>query len=98
MLALVKSAPLLSQPSSATSSEKSNTANNNNSGALANSSSSNVQLAEQWQRILVDLAHRVCATVDPDVRKLQDLLDIRAYVKIKTIPGGTFTKIKESSL
>ena len=49
---------------------------------------SNLQLAEQWQRILVDLAHRVCATVDPDVRKLQDLLDIRAYVKIKTIPGG----------
>lgn len=92
----MKSAPLLSQPSSATSSEKSSAANDN-SGALANSSS-HVQLAEQWQRILVDLAHRVCATVDPDVRKLQDLLDIRAYVKIKTIPGGTFTKVKESSL
>lgn len=87
MLALVKSAPLLSQPSSSTTNDTSSTENNNNNGVITNAGS-NLQLAEQWQRILVDLAHRVCATVDPDVRKLQDLLDIRAYVKIKTIPGG----------
>lgn len=44
---------------------------------------------EAWTQKLLALATRCCATVEPNVKK-GDLLDIRPYVKIKCIPGGSF--------
>jgi hypothetical protein len=41
-----------------------------------------------WINKLLTLATRCCWTVDPNVKK-GDLLDIRPYVKVKTIPGGS---------
>jgi 1-phosphatidylinositol-3-phosphate 5-kinase len=42
-----------------------------------------------WINKLLSLATRCCATVHPNVKQ-GDLLDIRPYVKIKVIPGGSF--------
>lgn len=47
------------------------------------------QMKKQWLDKLMTLATRCCATVEPNVKK-GDLLDIRPYVKIKVIPGGSF--------
>lgn len=41
-----------------------------------------------WERTILSLVREVVANVDPDVRN-GDSLDIRPYVKIKTIPGGS---------
>jgi hypothetical protein len=41
-----------------------------------------------WKGIIVQLVREVVAFVDPDVRA-GDSLDIRPYVKLKIIPGGT---------
>ena len=41
-----------------------------------------------WKRIIVQLVREVVAYVDPDVRG-GDNMDIRPYVKLKTIPGGS---------
>jgi 1-phosphatidylinositol-3-phosphate 5-kinase len=43
---------------------------------------------EIWKDIVLNLVKSVVSTVDPDVRN-GDSLDIRPYVKIKVIPGGT---------
>jgi hypothetical protein len=85
VLALVKAAPLLAAPPAAAAAGGADGADGADGAAATAAMPS---LAEQWQRVVVDLARRACATVDPDVRKQHDLLDIRAYVKIKTIPGG----------
>jgi chaperonin GroEL (HSP60 family) len=41
-----------------------------------------------WKEIILSLVREVVSTVDPDVKN-GDSLDIRDYVKIKVIPGGT---------
>lgn len=46
---------------------------------------------EKWVHRLLTLATKCCVTVHPNVKK-GDLMDIRPYIKIKTIPGG---KIKD---
>lgn len=43
---------------------------------------------QEWIHQLLTLATRCCATVEPNVRK-GDLLDVRPYVKIKRIAGGS---------
>uniref|UniRef100_A0A7S1Z8Z8 1-phosphatidylinositol-3-phosphate 5-kinase n=1 Tax=Ditylum brightwellii TaxID=49249 RepID=A0A7S1Z8Z8_9STRA len=45
-------------------------------------------LINQWVDVLMMLATRCCATVNPNVKK-GDLLDIRPYCKIKVIAGGS---------
>ena len=44
-----------------------------------------------WKEIVVNLVNTVVSSVDPDVRS-GDNLDIRPYVKIKVIPGGTINE------
>jgi len=44
-----------------------------------------------WAPTVVSLCQQVCANVDPDVKN-GDELDIRPYVKIKTIPGGDMSE------
>ena len=46
------------------------------------------RLLRAWINQLLTLATRCCATVAPNVKK-GDLLDLRPYVKIKVIPGGS---------
>jgi hypothetical protein len=50
----------------------------------------NIELEQKsvWKGIIVQLVREVVAFVDPDVRA-GDSLDIRPYVKLKIIPGGT---------
>ena len=43
---------------------------------------------KSWVNALLSLATRCCATVSPNVKK-GDLLDVRPYVKVKVIPGGS---------
>jgi len=45
-------------------------------------------LAARWKRVIVGLVREVVSSVDPNVRK-GDGLDIRPYVKLKIIPGGS---------
>ena len=47
-----------------------------------------LELAEKWKQTIVGLVREVVSSVDPNVRK-GDSLDIRPYVKLKIIPGGT---------
>lgn len=35
------------------------------------------EMVERWQQVIVGLVRKVCAVVDPDVRRQGDLLDIR---------------------
>lgn len=46
------------------------------------------KLTDLWVNIMMTLATRCCATVEPDVKN-GDLLDIRPYCKLKVIPGGS---------
>ena len=46
------------------------------------------KIRKKWVHKLMSLATRCCATVDTNVKK-GDMLDIRPYVKIKVIPGGS---------
>lgn len=46
-------------------------------------------LALTWADVLLPLAREVAMTVRPDVRDDDDDMDIRQYVHIKKIPGGT---------
>ena len=55
---------------------------------LLNSMAGHEAMKKKWINQLLTLATRCCATVEPNVRK-GDLLDIRPYCKIKTIPGGS---------
>jgi hypothetical protein len=47
-----------------------------------------IQDSALWSSIIVHLVREVVSSVDPNVRA-GDSLDIRPYVKIKTIPGGS---------
>jgi TCP-1/cpn60 chaperonin family/FYVE zinc finger len=47
------------------------------------------RMISSWINALLALATRCCATVNPNVKK-GDLLDIRPYVKVKVIPGGSY--------
>jgi len=42
----------------------------------------------KWVNKLMSLATRCCATVDTNIKR-GDMLDVRPYVKIKVIPGGS---------
>ncbi|XP_076363235.1 1-phosphatidylinositol 3-phosphate 5-kinase fab1 isoform X2 [Tachypleus tridentatus] len=46
-------------------------------------------LSLQWVDILSSIIHKVIETVRPDVKHDGDEMDIRQYVQIKKIPGGT---------
>lgn len=46
------------------------------------------EVALKWKEIVVKLANQVVASVDPDVRRQGDQLDVTNYVKVKTIAGG----------
>jgi len=46
------------------------------------------QLHELWSTIILKLVDKVCTTVSPTVCA-GDHMDIRPYVKLKTIPGGS---------
>eukprot|EP00743_Colponemidia_sp_Colp-15_P004545 GILK01004899.1.p1 GENE.GILK01004899.1~~GILK01004899.1.p1 ORF type:complete len:1879 (+),score=385.22 GILK01004899.1:797-5638(+) len=48
-------------------------------------------LEPQWQSIIFELAKRACCNVRNNVKDNGDKLDIRPYVKIKRIPGGSVT-------
>lgn len=56
---------------------------------LLSSSSSKVKRAGDWKDLIVHLVGEVVSSVDPDVRVGRDNMDIRPYVKIKVIPGGS---------
>lgn len=47
-----------------------------------------IENPDLWQAIIVNLVREVVSSVDPNVRR-GDSLDIRPYVKLKIIPGGT---------
>jgi hypothetical protein len=47
-----------------------------------------IKSKDEWESVIIDLIRSVVDNVDPNVRG-GDRLDIRPYVKIKTIPGGT---------
>ena len=44
--------------------------------------------AATWQRVLMPILLKIADTLDPDVRAGDDI-DVRAYVKIKRLPGAT---------
>jgi hypothetical protein len=46
---------------------------------------------ESWETIIVSLINSVVANVDPNVKN-GDRLDIRPYVKVKSIPGGSISE------
>ena len=58
---------------------------------LIDSNHSIVKDKKVWKEIVVNLIKTVVSSVDPDVRS-GDSLDIRPYVKIKVIPGGTVSE------
>lgn len=47
-----------------------------------------------WKELIVQLVRDVVSSVDPDVRYGKDSMDIRSYVKIKIIPGGSIDESK----
>lgn len=46
---------------------------------------------DEWETIIVSLINSVVANVDPNVKD-GDRLDIRPYVKVKSIPGGLISE------
>ena len=46
-------------------------------------------LQDAWTSKLMALATQACSTVDPNVKRNGDFLDIRPYCKLKVIPGGS---------
>ena len=52
------------------------------------SKTTTISFAEKWKSTIVGLVREVVSSVDPNVRK-GDSLDIRPYVKLKIIPGGS---------
>ena len=45
---------------------------------------------DSWQRSVdADNVLKIANTLDPDVRGMGDDIDVRSYVKIKRLPGGT---------
>ncbi|CAG8742822.1 7275_t:CDS:10, partial [Dentiscutata erythropus] len=49
---------------------------------------SEIDLSEGWEDVIMDLMTKVADNLNPNVRN-GDEIDIRHYVKIKRIPGGT---------
>ncbi|CAG8450252.1 2333_t:CDS:10 [Ambispora leptoticha] len=47
-----------------------------------------INLSEGWEEVIMKLMHKVSENLNPDIRN-GDEIDIRHYVKIKKIPGGT---------
>jgi TCP-1/cpn60 chaperonin family/FYVE zinc finger len=56
--------------------------------SLSTASTNPVKISS-WVNALLTFATRCCGTVNPNVKK-GDFLDIRPYVKVKAIPGGTY--------
>lgn len=48
-------------------------------------------LSFSWADVLMPLVHSLAHTVRPDVRDDDDEMDIRQYIHIKKVPGGTKT-------
>lgn len=48
---------------------------------------SGVQMAENWQKVILTMLLKVCSDLRPNIRG-GDEIDLRNYVKIKRIPGG----------
>jgi hypothetical protein len=48
-----------------------------------------IELNSAWKELVFNLVREVVSSVDPDVRAGRDNMDIRPYVKIKVIPGGS---------
>jgi chaperonin GroEL (HSP60 family) len=51
----------------------------------------NISNIDAWEKMIVSLIKNVVTSVDPDVRA-GDKLDIRPFVKIKSIPGGAISE------
>ncbi|XP_067143370.1 1-phosphatidylinositol 3-phosphate 5-kinase-like isoform X2 [Centruroides vittatus] len=49
-------------------------------------------LSLSWCEVIQPLIHRVVDTVRPDIKHDNDEMDIRQYVKVKKIPGGSKTE------
>ena len=58
---------------------------------LLNSEGLSVMAVAQWADMLLSVSRKISQTVRPDIRNDADDMDIRQYVIIKTIPGGTAT-------
>lgn len=48
-----------------------------------------IEKADIWQRTLMPILLKIADTIDPDVRGAGDDIDVRSYVKIKRLPGGS---------
>src|SRR5579859_919311 len=48
-----------------------------------------IENVDIWQRALMPILLKIADTLDPDVRGVGDDIDVRSYVKIKRLPGGT---------
>ena len=48
-----------------------------------------IENVDTWQRALMPILLKIADTLDPDVRGMGDDIDVRSYVKIKRLPGGT---------
>ena len=48
-----------------------------------------IENVDTWQRTLMPILLKIADSLDPDVRGLGDDIDVRSYVKIKRLPGGT---------
>ena len=48
-----------------------------------------IENVDTWQKALMPILLKIADTLDPDVRGLGDDIDVRSYVKIKRLPGGT---------
>jgi len=57
--------------------------------SLVNQLLNNDGLAMHWADMLIGVSRKISQTVRPDIRNDADDMDIRQYVIIKTIPGGT---------
>jgi len=58
---------------------------------LLNSEGLSVTAVAQWANMLLSISRKISQTVRPDIRNDADDMDIRQYVIIKTVPGGTPT-------
>ena len=48
-----------------------------------------IENVDAWQKALMPILLKIADTLDPDVRGMGDDIDVRSYVKIKRLPGGT---------
>ena len=48
-----------------------------------------IENVDTWQRALMPILLKIADSLDPDVREMGDDIDVRSYVKIKRLPGGT---------